>query len=44
MDVGALLFLLRGVGWLEDEDSLACEEEASGVEELELAERGEGDC
>lgn len=32
--VGALFLLLRGVGWLEDEDGLDEEEEGGGVEEL----------
>lgn len=34
MDVGALLFLLGGVGGLEEEDGLGSEEDAGRVEEL----------
>lgn len=39
VDVGALGFLLGGVGGLEEEDGLCGEEDAGGVEEL-----GEGRC
>lgn len=34
MGVGALAFLLGGVGWLEEQDGFDGEEEAGGVEEL----------
>ena len=34
MDVRALFLLFGGVGWLEEEDGLGCEEDAGGIEEL----------
>ena len=34
MGIGALAFLLGGVGWLEQQDGFDSEEETGGVEEL----------
>lgn len=42
MDACALVFLLGGVSWLQDEDGLGGQEDAGGVEERVRGEENEG--